>query len=212
MFRFAGLAAIVATTVSATIGVLSLALAGQAGVGVPGRHLGDLVAGRPRRARSSSPRRWCSGTAIRSLDIPPERAVETILTPALVLAVGVLCFAAPVASTYPIMFLCVPPLAWVAFRFGPRATATHVALLSLIAVYTTAHGVGPFVLASRNESLLVLQAFMATIAMMMLPIAALVGRIPPRERAARPGPTRTSGARAPRPRPPSAPRTSSSRC
>jgi signal transduction histidine kinase len=72
------------------------------------------------------------------------------------------------------MFLCVPPLAWVAFRFGTRSTATHVALLSLIAVYTTANGVGPFVLASRNESLLVLQAFMATLAMMMLPIAALV--------------------------------------
>jgi signal transduction histidine kinase len=172
VFRFAG-AAVVATTVSATVGVLSLALTGQAAWAFLGGiwatwWLGDLAG-----ALIFAPPLilWYLD---RSLDIPPERAVETILAPALVLAVGVLCFAAPVASNYPIMFLCVPPLAWVAFRFGPRAAATHVALLSMIAVYTTSNGVGPFVLAARNESLLVLQAFMATLAMMMLPIAALV--------------------------------------
>jgi signal transduction histidine kinase len=172
VFRFAGSVAL-ATTVSATIGVASLVVTGQAGTAFLGGiwatwWLGDLCG-----ALIFAPPLvlWYRD---RSLDIPPERAIETILTPALVLAVGVLCFAAPVASRYPIMFLCVPPLAWVAFRFGPRATATHVALLSLIAVYTTAHGVGPFVLSSRNESLLVLQAFMATLSMMMLPIAALV--------------------------------------
>jgi len=172
VFRFAGFAA-VATALAATVGPLSLAVTGQAawnsfaGIWVTwwlGDLAGALIFAPPIVLWLRSPR----------VEVPPGRVVETILTPALVLAVGVLCFAAPVGSSYPIMFLCVPPLAWVAFRFGARATATHVALLALIAVYTTANGVGPFVLASRNESLLVLQAFMATIAMMMLPMAALV--------------------------------------
>jgi signal transduction histidine kinase/ActR/RegA family two-component response regulator len=110
---------------------------------------------------------------VRDRRIPEARLVEAVLTLALVVGVGVLCFATPMLSGYPLVFLCLPPLAWVGFRFGPRAVATHVALLALIAVYTTANGVGPFVMATRNESLLVLQAFMATIALTMLPIAAL---------------------------------------
>ena len=172
VFRFGGIAAL-ATTVGATLGALTLAVTGQAAwPAFPGIWatwwLGDLAG-----ALIFAPPivLWFRDPRV---DIAPGRVVETILAPALVLAVGVLCFAAPVASSYPIMFLCVPPLAWVAFRFGARATATYVAILSMIAVYTTTNGVGPFVLANRNESLLVLQAFMATLAMMMLPIAALV--------------------------------------
>jgi signal transduction histidine kinase/ActR/RegA family two-component response regulator len=175
VFRFAGLAAGAATMTSATIGVLALVLAGQAGWEAFERiwltwWLGDATG-----ALIFAPPivLWFRD---RSLRVPDGRLAEVALTTALVMGIGALCFASPVLSGYPLMFLCMPPLAWVAFRFGRRAVTTHVALLALIAIYTTEHGVGPFVMATRNESLLVLQAFMGTIALMMLPIAALVGQ------------------------------------
>jgi signal transduction histidine kinase/CheY-like chemotaxis protein len=171
VFRFAVLAAGLATTISATIGTASVVLLGST-------------------AAAAAPAVWLTwwlGDASGALVFTPplvlwyrdrrvvadSRLAEAVVALAFVLGTGALCFATPGLSGYPLAFLCLPPLAWVAFRFGPRAVSTHVAVLSLIAVYTTGHGVGPFVAASRHESLLVLQAFMATIALTMLPIAAL---------------------------------------
>ena len=173
VFRFAALAAGLATMLSATVGVTTLVLSGQAsseaaaGIWLTwwlGDAAGALIFAPPLVL-------WYRN---RRIDVARARVSEAILTHAFVMGVGVLTFASPVLSGYPLVFLCLPPLAWVAFRFGRRAAATHVALLSMIAIYTTQHGVGPFVMASRNESLLVLQAFMATIALTMLPVAALV--------------------------------------
>jgi len=175
VFKFSALAAGVATTLSATVGVLALTLAGLAEPGAfwsiwvtwwLGDATGALVFTAPIVL-------WYRD---RRIDLPDGQLAEAVLTLALVMGVGVLCFASPVLSGYPLVFLCMPPLAWVAFRFGRRAAATHVALLAIIAIYTTEHGVGPFVMATRNESLLVLQAFMGTIALMMLPFAALVAQ------------------------------------
>src|SRR5204863_4419974 len=102
---------------------------------------------------------------------------EAVIAFLVVLAVGVLCFAVPALGKYPLAFLCLPPLAWLALRCSQREVATAIATLTVVAVITTENGLGPFVMATRNESLLVLQAFMATIALTMLPIAALVGEI-----------------------------------
>jgi len=63
----------------------------------------------------------------------------------------------------PLEFLCIPPLVFAAFRFGQREAATCVALLAGIAIRGTLEGFGPFVRSSQNESLLPLQAFMATL-------------------------------------------------
>jgi PAS domain S-box-containing protein len=49
-----------------------------------------------------------------------------------------------------------------------------VALLAGVAIHGTLQGVGPFVLSSQNESLLVLQTFIATLTIMSLPLAAVV--------------------------------------
>jgi signal transduction histidine kinase/ActR/RegA family two-component response regulator len=173
VFRFAGLAAGLATMVSAIVGTATLVATGQApvesasAIGLTwwlGDAAGALIVAPPLVL-------WYRN---RRIDIARGRVAEAILTHAFVMAVGVLCFASPVMSGYPLVFLCLPPLAWVAFRFGRRAAATHVVLLALVAIYTTQHGVGPFVMATRNESLLVLQSFMGTIALTILPMAALV--------------------------------------
>jgi len=71
-------------------------------------------------------------------------------------------------------FLCVPPLIWAAFRFGQKGTATAIALLAVLATWGTVRGVGPFAHGPPNESLLLLQAFLGTMAVMSLLIAAVV--------------------------------------
>jgi len=63
---------------------------------------------------------------------------------------------------------------WTAFRFGPRESATAIALLSGMAIWGTLHGLGPFVREAPNESLLLLQAYMVTMAAMAVTLAAVV--------------------------------------
>jgi signal transduction histidine kinase len=91
-----------------------------------------------------------------------------------VVATGAMVFAHAGLSRHPLPFLCIPPLIWAAFRFGQREVASGVLLLSAIAAWATARGVGPFATGNDNESLLLLQAFMATIAVLTMSVAELV--------------------------------------
>jgi len=63
---------------------------------------------------------------------------------------------------------------WAAFRFGQRETATVIALLGALATWGTVRGLGPFSEGPANESLLLLQAFLGTVAVMSLLIGAVV--------------------------------------
>ena len=91
-----------------------------------------------------------------------------------VVATGALVFAHAELSRHPLPFLCIPPLIWAAFRFGLREVATSVLLLSAIATWATVRGFGPFATGNDNESLLLLQAFMVTIAVLTMSVAGLV--------------------------------------
>ena len=81
------------------------------------------------------------------------------------------------ARSYSLSFLCIPPLVWTAFRFGPRETATANAILSGIAIRGTLLGFGPFVSHSPNESLLLLEAFTGVNAVMALALASVVSQV-----------------------------------
>jgi signal transduction histidine kinase/CheY-like chemotaxis protein len=173
IFKFAALAALLATTVSATIGVSSLALGGYAAWRDFGAiwltwWLGDTAG-----ALIVAPLvvLWATD---RRKPLPADRGGEAGMMAFAVVAVGAVVFLLPPVRNYPLAFLCLPPLVWAAFRFGPREVATAVGVLTLISIVATERGLGPFVMPSRNESLLVLQSFMGTLAMMALPIAALV--------------------------------------
>jgi two-component system cell cycle sensor histidine kinase/response regulator CckA len=83
-------------------------------------------------------------------------------------------------QNYPLSFLTVPVLVWAGFRFGARETVTAVCLLSGFALWGTLTGRGPFLTGSPNESLLMLQAFMAVISVMSL---ALTGAVSENQRA-----------------------------
>ena len=174
VLRFALVAASAATVVSATIGATSLALAGLARWSEFGAiwvtwWLGDLSgaliltpaivlwagAGPPRRER---------------LGVVALIALATIGT-------GFVVFGGAHTLSidrYPIAFLCFPVLVWAAFSFGPRGAATSALALAAIAVWGTLNGYGPYALASQNESLVLLQAFMAVAAVTSLTLGAAV--------------------------------------
>ncbi|MGH7231968.1 MAG: sensor histidine kinase [Nitrospiraceae bacterium] len=105
-----------------------------------------------------------------------------------VFLVGQIAFGGIVAGArhnYPISFLPVPFLVWAAVRFGPRETATVMILLSGIAVWGTLRGFGSFATEAPNQALLLLQAFMATIAIMAMVLASGISEQKRTERALR---------------------------
>jgi PAS domain S-box-containing protein len=171
VFKFAILAA-VATTTSATVGVTSLALAGFAPWAEYGRvwltwWLGDtagVVVVAPIVVLWSAPLARWSGA----------RIAEMMLSLGAVALIGGAVFVTPGLRHEPLPFLCLAPFVWIALRFGVREVATGIGVLTLIATWATARGLGPFAMPSENESLLLLQGFMATMALMILPMAALV--------------------------------------
>ncbi|MGH7302996.1 MAG: MASE1 domain-containing protein [Candidatus Rokuibacteriota bacterium] len=171
VFKFVVLVGLLSTSVSATIGASSLTLGGSAGwreyptiwlTWWLGDAVGALVVGPLLvlwSTRAEAPRsRW--------------RMLESAGLFAAVLAVGTLVFFGFVGQ--PLTFFCLPPLVWAAFRFGQRQTSAAVALLSGPAIWGTVHGLGPFAEGAPNESLLVLQAFLGTMAVMSISIAAVV--------------------------------------
>jgi integral membrane sensor domain MASE1/anti-sigma regulatory factor (Ser/Thr protein kinase) len=169
IFMFAVLAAVVSTTVSATIGVASLTLGGFA-------------------QWTDDPSIWLTwwlGDASGALIVTPlvvlwargtpkplsrEQTLERLLLFVAALGVGAVVFAGAFAFEY----LTVPLLIWAAFRFGRRETAALIALLAVIAIWGTLNGRGPFIAATQNTSLLLLQTFMAMMVLFSLPLAAVV--------------------------------------
>ena len=67
---------------------------------------------------------------------------------------------------YPIAHLCLPFLIWAALRFDQRAMSLATLLLGSVAVWGTSRGYGTFVHGGPNESLLLLQMFIGTAALL----------------------------------------------
>lgn len=177
IFRFAVLAALASTTVSAGMGVMSLCLGGYAAWGDYGSiwmtwwlgdAVGNLVVAPPILL-------W---SADRRVSWSRARGAEAAVSFAalLLVAQAVLGAGGPLAARHlPLGFFCVPPLLWIAYRFGAREAATATLLLSAVALAGTLSGAGPFATGSRNESLLLLQAFMGILSFTALLLAGALG-------------------------------------
>ena len=176
IFKFTVLAGMVSTTVSATLGVMSLALGGFASwVDYPsiwltwwlGDAMGDFIIAPLLVLWTANPRvRWNR-----------HEVMEAAFLLLVLFLVGQAVFGGWLpfnVKHYPLDFLCIPILVWAAFRFGPRETATAAVVLSGIALWGTLRGFGPFVRGSRHESILLLQMFMGTTTVMTLAFAAAV--------------------------------------
>jgi signal transduction histidine kinase len=170
------LAALLATTVSAAIGASTLVLSRHA---APDAFDDILVT-------------WWLGDAVGALLVAPvfvvwvaeplvrmplRRWVEAGVLLLTVVVIALVVFGGAwigIPPRYPAMFMVIPPLMWGAFRFGPRGVASVNLVVSAIAVSGTLRGLGPFVLGSAHESLLVLQAFLGTLAVTAFTVVAVV--------------------------------------
>jgi diguanylate cyclase (GGDEF)-like protein len=177
IFAFTGLAAIMSTMVSASCGAASLMLAGLASPGdaAPvwltlwlGDAAGDLLIA-PLLVM------WVTAPPLRS---PVGWMIEAGALLAGLSLVALIVFAGIIPAValehYSLEFLFMPFLFWAAFRLGRRAVALCMLVVSLIAITGTVDGFGPFARGSQNDSLLLLQAFLASGAITMLAVAAVV--------------------------------------
>ncbi len=173
VFKFA-LAAAISTIISPTFGVTGLALAGFADwtnyraiwlTWWLGDATGDLVFTPLVLLWSvASKRRWNK-----------KEAAEVGALLLLLVALSWVVFGGwfEVSSrNYPIAFICGPIVIWTAFRFTQRETATGIFILSVIAVWGTLHGFGPFIRETENQSLLALQWWTAVLTITAMALSA----------------------------------------
>ena len=104
----------------------------------------------------------------------PRRVLEGLLLAALLLAATHVAFSSGVGRT----FVIVPLIVWAAFRFGQREVTTAIAVVCALALWYTLSGeIGPFATASRNESLLLLLAFISTVVFTGLVLCAVISEL-----------------------------------
>ena len=174
--KFIILAVMLAPTISATIGVTSLLLGGFESFSTYlhtwtiwwlGDVIGALLIG-------SFIILWSENFKIK-LDL--RRIIEfTFLTLVLCL-VAITIFIGFLPGKYkyyPLQFMIVPILVFAAFRFTPRETITFSVIFSIIAIWGTLRGYGPFAVESNTDSLLLLQGFIGVISTTSLILSSLV--------------------------------------
>ena len=165
-------AVIVSPMVSATIGVISLGA-------------GDV---QPAAALPTLWSVWWLGDALGALIVAPlllvwtdrapvrrDAALEgSILIAALIAANAIIFFGLPhVAAAEYVVF---PFLIWAALRFGPAGSVTAAVITSVVAVWGTHMGGGPFAGAGAEQGLVPLQIFMAVAATTGLLLGAVVSQ------------------------------------
>jgi diguanylate cyclase (GGDEF)-like protein len=176
IFKFAILGGMVGSTIAATIGVWSVVWSGSAtsheAVNIWRTWwLGDSVS-----VIVVAPvlLLWNSNRFVRWR---PATVVEAAALFLCLIGIGLIVFGGILSdktSNYPLEFLCVPFLIWAALRFGQREAALATLVLSVPAIWGTLHGLGPFAQLPKNESLLLLQAFLGVGAVMSLALASEV--------------------------------------
>jgi signal transduction histidine kinase len=157
------------TLISATVGPLSLALAGVVSID-------SLV----KIARTWWLGDFCGALVIVPLAIAwfpfprPFLSRRSALESGLLLAVAASLAELAVHTHDPLSYLIFPALIWAAVRFGERGATLVVAVIASIVIWGTTHYEGPFVFRSITHSVLSTQLFIAVAAVSSLCLAALV--------------------------------------
>ncbi|MBI4487428.1 MAG: MASE1 domain-containing protein, partial [Acidobacteria bacterium] len=175
IFRFVALAGLISPLVSATIGVTVLSLAGYALWSQYQLIWATWWLGGVSGAILVTPLFlvWASSPVVawgRAEWLEAALLLLALIASAAAVFGG---FYRP-AQNYPLAFFCIPTIVWIAFRYGQRETAAAIVVVSAVAVWGTLRGSGPFGVAVSDAGLLLLQAFMCTVAVMAMSIAALV--------------------------------------
>jgi signal transduction histidine kinase/CheY-like chemotaxis protein len=170
------LGALVSTTISATVGVLSLCL----GDVQPWDRFGSLWG------------QWWLGDASGALVVAPllltwahrprfewggHRRLEAVALFSVLVGVCLLVFSGRPAMGHvghAMVYGLFPFVIWAALCFGQQGTTALTFVASALAIWCTAHGSGPFAVGPLDENLRLLQLFLAVVAVTGLLLAAAV--------------------------------------
>ena len=171
ILKFILLAGILSTAFGATIGVSSLSLSGLApweeffNIWLTwwlGDAVGNLIVGSLLVLWVTQPL-----LPIKTLQILEATGLVVVLV-----LVGWLLFLTKIPSG--LEYFALVPLLWAALRFGRRGAVTSAFAMSAIALWGTLHNLGPFATANPNQSLLLLQVFLATVTVTSLVMASVI--------------------------------------
>jgi len=172
--KFALICVVIATPISASIGLSSLAAAGD----IEQTNFADAWV------------TWWLGDVTGALVIAPvivlwgsshypafnrNEFLETVGVLATAAAVGLIAFSPLVEQTPsrdPLGFLAILPMLWAALRRGPRDTATVALMLAGITIWGTLTGGGPFTTVDLNASFLLVLMFLISITVPSLLLSA----------------------------------------
>jgi signal transduction histidine kinase/DNA-binding response OmpR family regulator/integral membrane sensor domain MASE1/HPt (histidine-containing phosphotransfer) domain-containing protein len=159
-------------TISATFGTTALVI-----TGLPASHFGSVWAtwwvGDAMGVVLVAPLLLFAATSLRVRPaIPKGRMVEGALVLVLLFVVCIDVFSAH----QPYEFLMLPLVIWASTRLFQLGAALSLAIVAAVSVIQTVHGTGPFADGSVNSSLIGLQAFNGTVALVAFILAALVSR------------------------------------
>jgi len=172
-FRFAGIALLASTASGPTLNALSLVATGVAAwtdYGLIwlalslGSFLGMLLVAPVVALYSQGPERW-----------RPAQLVEAGVVLIVLLLTGLIAFFEfPIRLRgFPNELLVMPVLLWAVFRLGRRAAASALLAVAVIVIAGTLNGYGNFIRETPFGSLVVVEVFLAGIAVMTLSLAAL---------------------------------------
>ncbi|MEH2563083.1 MASE1 domain-containing protein [Bradyrhizobium sp. AZCC 2289] len=172
--KFALICFVIATPISATIGLTSLATAGY----IDRTNLANAWV------------TWWLGDVTGALVITPaivlwasshyhafnrNEFLETVGVLATAAIVGLIAYSPLIEQTpsrTPLGFLAILPMLWAALRRGPRDTATVALVLASITIWGTLTGGGPFTTANLNVSFLLVLMFLISITVPSLLLSA----------------------------------------
>ena len=177
IFKFALTSGMIASALSATLGVGALYLNGLA----PQAELPRILL------------TWWMGDTISVWLLAPclillgrekhfhldrERILEGICLVVCLFITGQLVFGGWLPEAHrnlPLEYLGIPFIIWACYRFGNKGAILAVVFLGAIAVNGTLRGMGPFAVPDMNTSLLLLQAFLGTVSLTSLILATALG-------------------------------------
>ena len=105
-----------------------------------------------------------------------RRGIEAITLAGLLAILSFKVFSGPASGgiAHDLAYAVFPFVIWAALRFGPLGSAAVTFLASAIAIWGTVRGLGPFAREQVNESLILIQLFMAVVAVTGMFLAAAV--------------------------------------
>lgn len=111
--------------------------------------------------------------------LPSRWFGEGLLLLCVLVAINLIVFRGelvPAESNYPLIYLSITIMVWVALRMNQRTAVTAVFVVAALAIWSTSYGIGPFAHGAPAARFLLLNGFLAILAFMTLSLSTVASR------------------------------------